>query len=338
MRAAGNSKTSKNARTKSNRLKHRLLGSSRLPQVKTNGVFNILNGNDSEILSASQLIIALKAEVKWGSRNEDNSKIDLLLSFEHPWTSNRIFVLSQVKTGYEKQIKVDEEGYFIVGGNVIKNIKRTINTILFTWVQRNTGKCYWANIYSTTPQKKIKFGQNHLLSPATRYELTIKFNWANQIHRHGKGVRLKNGLFSANITSARNECRKIYKSLNSINNPIFGEISLTRLGWNHMFRKSRSLKFKKASMELVPNLGIILRQAPDKYWINNFIVYQMNSYCFWHYEYVLKYFNVKDQSAKRIEIVIKIIEEIAFPVNWLIDPFLSQKVKRIVTFKSCSKK
>lgn len=46
---------------------------------------NTLNGSDSESFTMSMLILACRGEGHWGSREEDNSKIDMIFSFEHPW-------------------------------------------------------------------------------------------------------------------------------------------------------------------------------------------------------------------------------------------------------------
>jgi hypothetical protein len=46
---------------------------------------NSLNGSDAETLAASLMVTACRGEVCWGSIEEDNSKIDLILSLERPW-------------------------------------------------------------------------------------------------------------------------------------------------------------------------------------------------------------------------------------------------------------
>lgn len=55
---------------------------------------NIDNGNDAEVLAASFLVMAIGAEISWGSRNEDGRKIDLICSYDHPWfDKERLFFL-----------------------------------------------------------------------------------------------------------------------------------------------------------------------------------------------------------------------------------------------------
>ena len=80
-------------------MKSRLLISDKLPVAEFSRKNNHDNGNEAEFLSASSLISAFGAEIRWGSRNEDGSKIDLFISFNHPWKEDRIILLVQIKSG-----------------------------------------------------------------------------------------------------------------------------------------------------------------------------------------------------------------------------------------------
>jgi hypothetical protein len=82
-------------------MKSELLISQKLPKQLVKNSLNAQNNKDAEILAASVLANAFNAEVRWGSRNEDGSKIDLFISYDHPWEKKgeRIVVLVQVKSG-----------------------------------------------------------------------------------------------------------------------------------------------------------------------------------------------------------------------------------------------
>lgn len=68
-------------------------------------------GTYGESVAAAKLLFATKGEVRWGSRNEDGRKVDIIFSCDHPWaadygtqmginqTNEILFTLMQVKCG-----------------------------------------------------------------------------------------------------------------------------------------------------------------------------------------------------------------------------------------------
>ena len=72
--------------------------------------YNQINGNNAECLVAGKLLLCLQGEVSWGSRNEDSRKIDLFISFDHPWIQKeRVLLLTQVKSG-KKYGTISQDG------------------------------------------------------------------------------------------------------------------------------------------------------------------------------------------------------------------------------------
>lgn len=318
-------------------MKNKLFISKQLTEPSTKRSHNHINGNDAEVLCASNLIQALNAEVRWGSRNEDNSKIDLLISFKHPWSNDNILLLAQVKSG-NSYGAIENGKYFKLKTRSIKEIQRGLSTILLVWLDQTTSKCYWANIEPNTKPKPMKYGANHLVSPAARYELARIFSWKiNKNQIGGRGIVLKND-FSNPLSLERRRIKIMYKSIKEIKSPLLGKIELTNLGWNHMFRSGRKRDYKKHSLFIIPYLKIILKRMPNKYWINKFEKYTRLNFEFLQYEYVMKYKNFNSVNGNRYEVVIKVIEEVGYPKKWEKETFLTQKIMRRVILKSCSLK
>lgn len=301
---------------------------------------NSQNGNDSEVISAANLIQALNAEVSWGSRNEDNSKIDLLLSLNHPWNNGqRILLLTQVKSGnsYGKvnatSIKIYKKG--------IKEAKKSKNNICLIWYDHNTKENYWAYIHSNTNSKVVELGRNHILTPATKFEIarcTMKNVSDSKFNSRGLILNFKNN-DSSIISNIRKEIKLSYRKNKEILNPLFGIIEFTNYGWNHMFRNSRLKKYKRDSLFIVPYLKQLLVFQPDRHWINSFKIHKHKDNYIQYYEHVLRYGNIKNNlNDIKYEIVIKLIEEISYPIKWKNENLLSQKILRKVVFKSCSLK
>lgn len=299
---------------------------------------NAQNGNDSEVISASNILQALGAEISWGSRNEDNSKIDLLISYNHPWNSGqRVLLLVQVKSGnsfgkVDKKIKIYRRG--------IQEAKKSLNNILLIWFDHKTKENYWSYIHQNTDPKIIELGRNHILSPATRFEVArcISKNIThNKFNSRGIILNFKND--NLDISKFRKDNKLLFKKHKEVINPLYGKILFTNYGWKHMFRKTRLKKYKLDSLIVIPYLKQLLRFQPDRHWINNFDIQNHKQFKIYSYEHVLRYENIKNNlNDEKFEIVIKLIEEVGFPNHWKEENLLSQKVKRKVIFKSCSLK
>ncbi|TDW52528.1 hypothetical protein EV144_1011219 [Flavobacterium sp. 270] len=298
------------------------------------------NGNDCEVISAANLVQAFSGEVRWGSRNEDNSKIDLLLSFDHPWNSGqRTFLLTQVKSGKSygkantKFIKIYKRG--------IREVKESLNNICLIWYDHVTKENYWAYIHYNTISKKAELGKNHILTPATKFEIArcINKNIAfNKFNSRGLILNFKNNLLN-NISEYRKYTKQLYRKNKKVLNPLFGNIEFTNYGWKHMFRKSRLKNYKKDSLTIIPYLKQLLLLQPDRHWIISFKKHKHKENFIHFYEHILRYENIKNNlNDDKYEIVIKLIEEIAYPIEWKKENVLSQKISRKVVFKSCSLK
>ncbi|AZA49417.1 hypothetical protein EG346_15055 [Chryseobacterium carnipullorum] len=301
---------------------------------------NSQNGNDSEVISAANLIQALNAELRWGTRNEDNSKIDLLLSFNHPWIiGKRTLLLCQVKSGSSfgkitnNTIKLYSKG--------IKEAQKSQNDICLVWYDHLTRENYWAYIHSNSIPKVVELGKNHILSPATKFEVARCISRSNKLKNfNSRGVILNfKKIKLIPISKHRKNIRTSYKNIKKINNPLYGNIEISKYGWKHMFRKTRLKSYKNDSLIVIPYLKQLLSFQPDRHWVISFENNKHNQFTILKYEHVLRYEKIKNnENDKTYEVVIKLIEEVGFPTNWKNENLLSQKVFRKTVLKSCSLK
>jgi len=317
-------------------MKNQLNISEKLPTADISRLLNSQNGNDSEILSASNIINAFNAEVRWGSRNEDNSKIDLFISYNHPWNNNeRIILLVQIKSGpsYGKV----SNGKVTLYKRAFKEVKRNLNNICLIWLDHNTGENYWTYIHPNTNVQLTEFGRNHILTPAIRFEIARSITRNHTFNKTGgKGIILNLNVTQSPISTYRKSIKSIYNRIGTVLNPLFGTIEFTEFGWNHMFRNSRNKIFKSHSLYIIPYLKQILKHQPSKHWINSFEPFTRKEFEFCQYEHVLTYEDIKSNTNLTGKVIVKIIEEVGYPKLWKQETLLSQKIIRRVIIKSCS--
>lgn len=297
---------------------------------------NIDNGNDAEVLAASFLVMAIGAEISWGSRNEDGRKIDLICSYDHPWFDKERFIfLVQVKSG-------DSFGEKLPDGFKLKTIaknaaKRTTHPICIIWIDRNNNDSFWAYIHPRTESKPQTYGMNHLVSPAMRYDLARCQAQFLPIKKGGSGIIINEK--DSDLKVIRTNSLAKYKSyqVNGLFCPSIGKIEVTRVGWRHMFRKTRSSSNKAKSYTTIKFLDKIISDLPTEIYISKYEFTEQSEYKYRTSEYVLVYEDVKEQNLplNSVKVIIRVIEEIRWPTDWTKNSTLTQFVERRNVLLSC---
>jgi len=305
-------------------------------KVKETRDLNISNGNDAETYSASKLLAALGAEVSWGSRNEDGRKIDLIASYDHPWYDERIIFLVQVKSGKSYGVKLPNGFKLLTRAK--KEAQRTSHSICIIWADRDSKDAYWAYVHPHSTNGIQLYSNNHLVSPPMRFD--IARSQAKNLPRKvgGTGVIMSNKFSS--LKEKREAALESYGLLKTKNliNPNVGKIEFTRVGWRHMFRKSRSAANKNSSLTVINYLHHILEDKPSSIYVTDLKITDISDYTYRRCEYVLSYEKVKlylKQEVSEVKVVVRVIEEIRWPRNWTNHPSLTQLVERKLTFLSC---
>lgn len=297
---------------------------------------NIDNGNDAEVMAASFLIKAIGAEISWGSRNEDGRKIDLICSYDHPWFDKERFVfMVQVKSGGSFGEKLPEG--FKLKSSAKNAAKRTTHPIFVIWIHRESGDSYWAYIHPRTESTPQIYGNNHLLTPATRYDIARCQAQFLPIKKGGSGIIINQKDKDLKIIRKKSMSKyKMYQTT-GLFCPTLGKIDVSRVGWRHMFRKTRSSSNKAKSYTTIQFLDKIISDLPSEIYISKCEFSKQSEYNYRTNEYVLVYQDVKEQNTPltRIKVVIRIIEEIRWPKDWSKNSTLTQFVERRNVLLSC---
>ena len=297
---------------------------------------NIDNGNDAEFLAASFLIMSIGAEISWGSRNEDGRKIDIICSYDHPWfEKERFMFLVQIKSGGSFGEKLSDG--FKLKTSAKTAAKRTTHPVCVIWVDRDSGNSYWAYIHPKTESKPQIYSNNHLVMPSMRFDIARCQAQFLPIKQGGAGIILNEK--RTDLKTIRKKALTKYKSYQAsgLFIPNLGKIEVTRIGWRHMFRKSRAAKNKAKSLTTIQFLDKIVCDLPTETYISNCKFSKQAEYDYRTSEYVLTYEDVKtlNKTLEKIKVVVRIIEVIRWPKDWRENSTLTQFVERRNVLLSC---
>ena len=316
-----------------------ILKSKPKQKIKQTRDFNIPNGNDAEIFSASLLLSAIGAEISWGSRNEDGRKIDLICSYDHPWfDKERLIFLVQVKSGDSFGEKLHNG--FKLKTNAKQAAQRTSHPICLIWVHRDSNSSFWAYIHPNSTNQTQTYGNNHELTPPMRFDIARCQAKYLPVKLGGSGIIITDSIGS--LKDKRKIALTSYRkySEGDIICPNLGRVEFTRIGWRHMFRKTRSAEYKNKSLAVINYLDKILIDKPSDTYISKFEITEQSDFKYRNCEYVLiynqvKYFNRLTKTTENIKVVVRLMEEIMWPVNWNLNSTLTQSIDRRLVLLSC---
>lgn len=300
---------------------------------------NIGNGNDAETYSASLLLMAVGAEISWGSRNEDSRKIDLICSYDHPWyDKERLIFLIQVKSGASFGEKL--KNGFKLSSSAKKLAQRTTHPICLVWVDRKTNSPFWAYVHPNTDSKSQVYGNNHRVTPPMRFDIARCQAQHLKVKKGGMGIIFTE--VGTTISAKRQKAEMKYKRYQKtgIVCPCLGKIEFTRIGWRHMFRKTRSATYKDKSLTTINYLENILADLPNEIYVSKSAFKTVSDFEYRNSEYVLtyedmQYFDKSTSTKSKIKVVVRVAEEVRWPTNWTSNSTLSQQVDRRVVILSC---
>ncbi len=297
---------------------------------------NPINGSDSESYAMAKVVLACRGEGHWGSREEDNSKIDMFFSAPHPWhKGERLVVLAQIKSGSSSGSSL-AHGFKLTGSAKSAAI-RTNHGVCVVWVDRDANRIFWAYVHPTTTSRPQEYGAYHEVAPPMLYDLARCAGLKRPGMSGGRGIIVRKR--SSELGARRKRVKAVYQAFGKVINPALGWVELTRLGWRHMFRKGRREENKASSLDLIPYLKKILEQWPSAHAITEHKTFESNGYIHRVCEHLLKFDQVQIQTNRladsdRIVAHIRVVEEVRYPRNWASNVMLSQLVSRRVVLRS----
>lgn len=308
-----------------------------LPEIDISRDENAKNGSDAETLAASKIVQATRGEIRWSSREEDNTKKDLHLSTKHPWhEKDRLEVDIQVKSGASNG-KLITEG-FKVKKQAYKALLEKENPTCLLWVDYDSGKVYWVFVHPNSDlDNHNSFSDIHLVTPSTLYDLArCQARHKGACKRGGSGLQI--GSKPMPVERLREKARNSIKKKNTFDSPVLGKVLLTKSSWRHMFRASRNKSGKESSLRVIPQLSDILKRIPTTHFISDYAFTENREMETRSTIHVLKYSGAtrgERPNSEEIDLFIKVQEDVRYPKDWREKVLLSQLVDREVTIVSC---
>lgn len=290
------------------------------------------DGAAGERWAAALFTAALCAETTHATASEDDDKFDLKVSFEHAFKKNvRVTVHSQVKSGasYLASAGTDRLKLKNVSKESIRTLRAGTSPSVLAWVPPSPRQgVYWYAFRLRRDDTPLEIPRWQRVTPAMRYDLTRIFEHCMP---SGRAPRLDVSSRPLPLPAAK----KAYKALlGTVEHPLAGRLHVSRHGWRHVTRRSKSVVRRNDSLQIVPYLPNFLRSTPDRFSITcdpmvvEGTTIRRRAWIWCWYDDALRIGNVPHRLLLRFR------EEIRFPRAWRDRPLAVSEVRQHAVLES----
>lgn len=221
-------------------------------------------GLAGESLAACYLSLIFNGEaIKESMRGEGVAALDLQLKIPTPESSLQLAV--QVKTGpsFASWTKTKNRWRLQnIDKAHVDKWRASNQPVLLVWVRLDPHlKLYWRLITSKTPLETMSVSENHVLSPASRFEIERLL----QAHRKGKirvpSLTVPDYKATADI---RNWAKPKYDKVKGTHPCCLGDVRISNYAWRHLTRVTRPQSHIRDSLTVLPMVKTILDATPHQ--------------------------------------------------------------------------
>jgi hypothetical protein len=286
--------------------------------------------------AAGILGIATCAETSATTMTEDAGKVDIKFSFRHVTALSKLITVHvQIKAGPSYKKQSSNEHFITIGID-----KDTINALsgtgmpgLVIWVPPPPmDRLYW---YAAEPRRPLKtparIRRSQYLRPSIRYDLCRLYDQASWSQR-----RAQQTVAAIPDSQVMRKAKDAYRQLKSQrwDNPLVGELKVTRLAWRHITRRSKSITRRIASLRIAPYLKAFLATPPDRYVCNFSGVAEFGSRTIETRYLMCWYRQALSINGESYSLLVRIREEISYPTRWQVRPLGTGDIKQVATLIS----
>jgi hypothetical protein len=294
------------------------------------------DGSAAARFVAAQLGIATFGETTAATLAEDWAKVDVKFSFKHAIISDKLVTFhAQIKAGPSYKQPSSNSRHLVLGIDkaTISALSGAGNPGLLIWVPPPPmDRIYWHAADSRNQIKTpICIQRNQYIRPSLRYDLSRIHNYASfSLGYPQLSIR------SDKTTNITNDAKKAYKELRSLKpyNTLIGHIRVTRLGWRHVTRRSKTTSRRELSLRVVPYLKHFLDKRPERYACNCCDIQVVGKWATESRFLLCWYRKALHIDGKSYTLLIRIKEEIQYPARWKDSPLGKDKVRQTATLAS----
>jgi hypothetical protein len=285
--------------------------------------------------AAAILCIAVCAETSFATMDEDSAKVDLKISFRHPFTQSTLITAHcQVKAGASfRYISTNKDVITLknIDTETINSLSQGTHPAMLLWVPTQPWKkIYWHIFhYKRFEKTPIKIPIMNTITPSLRYDLLKAHEIsANSVRPRQHEVSTKG--------DAMKRARQAYKTLKNRKHihPLVGEIKITRFAWRHVTRASRTKSRIEASLRVLPHMEEFLNRKPARYLVTAKKTHRSGSKVIETREIIFWYPNAIILQGQQKVLLIRVREEIMYPSNWIDYPLSVSDVSQKATLVS----
>lgn len=292
----------------------------------------LADGAAGQRRAASLLAQAVCAEATHATMSEEGAKLDLKLSFRNAHAPGRLITVPcQVKHGASFRAPNSKGNAIKLTGidkSTIAALSHSNPCSLLVWIPPFSSIAY-AHLFrgGRFVRTPIVLTESNIVRPTLRFDISM----ADSIGLAPKPTL--QDVASVSGPALQGVARQRYRQLAATAHihPIAGAISVTRMGWRHVTRRSRTTAHRTLSLQAVDRLGPFLTGRPDRYLVVPIASrvegkrrIELRDIICWH------------QRAMRINgelyhLRIRIREEISYPIGWERLPLSVSAIKQRAT-------
>lgn len=314
----------------------------------TEGFMNIFKfdqGNAGESLAASILSLIFNGEaLRETMRGEGIGALDLQLKYPVDFPSpTHAQVAVQVKTGASFGRWTPTKNRWRLQGidrEHLRKWKDTNQPVILIWVRLDPGtKIYWKLIDKKTPIETLSVSENHILTPASRFEIE---RLIHKQRRPASGMGRFTVPTFATTAQVREWSRPRFSKIRGVVSCCLGKVSISNYAWRHLTRITRSQSHIRDSLTTLPYAQNILANTPHQIQTLPGITVQNGNKITVSRKVLAVYRNVHFSDKGDCVVYVRLDEKITYEDNWkekaLIRQKLCQELKLESIYRKTSKK
>lgn len=286
--------------------------------------------------AAALLGIAVCAETAHATLEDDCAKVDLKIGMPHAFhNGTRITVHCQVKSGQSYRSPSSSKAQLVLqlDEDTLSVLRSGTQPALLLWVPpKPSPRIYWHILDRRhTLRTRVKIPRENFVTPSLRIDLSR----ASAFDRYSHSIP-RQDVASLSEDQVTRTARQAYRTLGSqqLRHPLLGTLRVTRLGWRHITRASKSKQKRLQSLRVVPYLPMVLENIPDHYVVTDKSIKVVGSRTVERRHVLMWYRNAfRLESVPHLAIV-RVREEVSYPTNWLQYPMSIDDVRQTATLAS----